>query len=69
VNGSVTAEFTGDLNADLELSTVNGRYTTDYPVTVSGRLDPRNLRAKVGSGGPRIRMTTVNGSVELRRSN
>lgn len=67
VNGSVSAEFTGDLDADVELSTVNGRFRTDYPVTVSGRLDPRNLRATIGKGGPQVKMSTVNGSVELRR--
>ena len=67
VNGSVVAEFTGDLDADVELSTVNGSFHTDYPVTVSGRLDPRHLKARIGRGGRRIRLTTVNGSVELRR--
>ena len=67
VNGTVTAEFTGDLDADVELSTVNGRFQTDYPVTINGRLDPRPLRARLGRGGRRIRLSTVNGNVELRR--
>jgi len=67
VNGSVTAEFAGDLNADVELSTVNGRFSTDYPVTLSGRIDPRHLRAPIGKGGPRISLSTVNGNVELRK--
>lgn len=65
VNGSVVADFAGDLNAEVELSTVNGRFRTDYPVTVSGKLDPRHLTAKIGKGGPKITMTTVNGNVEL----
>jgi hypothetical protein len=68
VNGGVLVEFAGDLNGDVELGTVNGGVSTDYPITVSGRLDPRHLRAHVGkSGGPRIRLSTVNGSVTLRR--
>jgi phage baseplate assembly protein gpV len=67
VNGSVTAEFTGDIDADVDLGTVNGRFFTDYPVTVSGRLDPRHLKARIGRGGPRIKLSTVNGNVELRR--
>jgi hypothetical protein len=67
VNGSVIAEFAGDLDADVDLSTVNGRFQTDYPVTINGRLDPRHLRAKLGRGGRRIRLSTVNGNVELRR--
>lgn len=67
VNGSVTVEFTGDLDADVDLSTVNGSFRTDYPVTLNGRIDRRHLRARIGRGGPRIRLSTVNGSVELRR--
>jgi len=67
VNGSVVAEFADDVNAEVELSTVNGRFLTDFPVTISGRIDPKHLRAKIGNGGPRIQMETVNGNVELRK--
>jgi hypothetical protein len=67
VNGSVIAEFANDLDADVDLSTVNGRFVTDFPVTISGRIDPRRLRATLGKGGPRIRLSTVNGNVELRK--
>ena len=67
VNGSVSVEFTGDFGADVELETVNGTLNTNFEMTVSGRLDPKHLRAHVGKpGGPRIRLETVNGSVELR---
>jgi hypothetical protein len=67
VNGNVVAEFGEDVDANIELSTVNGRFQTDWPVTVSGRLDPRHLRATLGKGGRRIRLSTVNGNVELRK--
>jgi DUF4097 and DUF4098 domain-containing protein YvlB len=67
VNGTVVAEFADDINADVDLSTVNGRFLTDFPVTISGRIDPRRLRATLGKGGPRIRLATVNGNVELRK--
>ncbi len=67
VNGSVVAEFSGDIDADIELSTVNGRFQTDWPVTITGRIDPRHLRATLGKGGRRIRLSTVNGNVELRK--
>ena len=67
VNGSVVAEFSGDIDADIDLSTVNGRFQTDWPVTITGRIDPRHLRATLGKGGRRIRLSTVNGNVELRK--
>ena len=66
-NGSVVAEFADDLNAEVDLSTTNGRFLTDFPVTISGRIDPRRLRATLGKGGPRIRLSTTNGNVELRK--
>jgi hypothetical protein len=66
-NGTVTAEFAEDINAEVDLSTTNGRFMTDFPVTVSGRIDPRRLRATLGKGGPRIRLATTNGNVELRK--
>jgi len=67
VNGNVIAEFGEDIDAQIELSTVNGRFQTDWPVTISGRVDPRHLRATIGKGGRRIRLSTVNGNVELRK--
>jgi hypothetical protein len=67
VNGSVIAEFGTDIDANIELSTVNGRFQTDWPVTITGRVNPRHLRATLGKGGRRIRLSTVNGNVELRK--
>jgi hypothetical protein len=67
VNGSVVAEFTGDVDADVDLRTVNGRFQTDWPVTITGRIDPRHLHARLGKGGREISLATVNGDVELRK--
>ncbi|HUX34410.1 MAG TPA: hypothetical protein VMV51_11130 [Gemmatimonadaceae bacterium] len=67
VNGSVVVELGDSVNADVELSTVNGRFTSDFPVTLNGRIDPRHLHATLGTGGPRLVLRTVNGNVELRK--
>ena len=65
VNGSITAELPAALNADVHLETVNGRLTSDFPLTVNGKLNPRRIDAKVGEGGRRLSVKTVNGSVRL----
>ncbi|MBK8250616.1 MAG: DUF4097 family beta strand repeat protein [Gemmatimonadetes bacterium] len=67
VNGSIEVWVPGGLDADLDMRTVNGRVESDFPMTLSGRINPRHLRAKVGDGGRRISFSTVNGSVELRK--
>lgn len=68
VNGSVIVDFTGDFGGDVDLQTVNGSLFTNFEMTVSGRLDPKHLRAHIGKpGGPRIKLETVNGNVELRK--
>lgn len=67
VNGSITLEMPASFGAELELSTVNGRVSTDFPITVSGTLSSRRLRGTVGDGRTRVRSSTVNGSVTLRK--
>jgi hypothetical protein len=52
------------------MRTVTGSLITNFEMTVSGRLDPKRLRAHLGKpGGPTIQLETVNGNVELRRRN
>ena len=68
VNGTVTAVLPTRLNAILDASTVNGRVDTDFPLQVSGRLSPRHVRGTIGTGGMTLRLKTVNGSVNIRRT-
>lgn len=67
VNGSVTIEVPSNFSGELEMETVNGSLQSDFPVTMQGRFNPKHLRAKIGEGGPTIRLKTVNGSVELKK--
>jgi len=68
VNGSVEVWVPSNLNADVDMRTVNGRVSSDFPMTLSGRINPRAIRAKIGDGGRRLRFSTVNGSIELRKN-
>jgi hypothetical protein len=65
VNGAIMAALAPGLNAELEASTVNGRIETDYPVAVNGKLTSRRLAARLGAGGPSLRLSAVNGSIKL----
>jgi DUF4097 and DUF4098 domain-containing protein YvlB len=67
VNGSITVALPADLNVDFEAKTVNGGIESDFPITVQGRMTPRELRGRIGGGGRMLELETVNGSVRLRR--
>ena len=69
VNGSIEIEVPANLDADIDMRTVNGSLSADFPITLQGRVNPRRLRATIGKGGRRLRLETVNGSVELRKAN
>ncbi len=63
-NGGVTLTLPRDYSAALEVSTVNGGLRSDIPVTLpEGRR--RDIRTTLGSGGPLIKVRTVNGGVRL----
>lgn len=67
VNGGIIIELPADANATVDLSTVNGRISTAFPITFEGSINPRRIRAEIGSGGPTVRARTVNGSISLRK--
>jgi hypothetical protein len=68
VNGSVIVELPSDFGADVDMSTLSGSLNTNFEMTLRGRMDPHHLRTHVGRpGGPRIKLVTINGGVELRK--
>jgi hypothetical protein len=69
VNGSITLNLPSVVNAELRADIVHGSLASDFPVTVTSQLDDRRrLRGTLGSGGPELRLSTVNGSIKLLRN-
>ena len=66
-NGRVSVAVPGSFEGEIVTSTGHGRLESDFPLTVSGRMDSRNMRATIGRGGRRIRMSSGNGDLELRK--
>jgi hypothetical protein len=66
-NGGVKVWVPEDYNADLETGTVNGSVDFDFPITVQGKISKR-IKATLGDGGAKIRITTTNGGVRLKKS-
>jgi DUF4097 and DUF4098 domain-containing protein YvlB len=67
-NGAVELKLPEGFSARLEVETVNGGIHVDFPVTVQGRIDRRDLSTTLGDGGPLLRVRTVNGAVRLMRN-
>lgn len=65
INGAVELTLPRDVSARLEASTTNGGITTDFPITIQGRIG-RNVSATLGNGGALIEARTTNGAIRLR---
>ena len=68
VNGGITVELPADASMEVDASTVNGSMSTDFPLTVRGRWGPRRMNGTIGRGGRSLSLSTVNGSMELKRT-
>ena len=67
-NGSIAVSMPSGYSAHVQAETVHGGIFTDFPVTVTGRIRRQNFDGNIGSGGPLIRVSTVNGGISVKRS-
>ena len=63
-NGSLRLEIPEKYNANLRASTMNGRLSVGFPLTVQGRFN-EDINSVLGSGGPVIDVRTMNGSLSI----
>ena len=69
VNGSLTVVIPSDSNASLRASTVHGSISNDFGIQVKhGEYVGHNLDAQIGNGGPRLKLTNVNGAINISRA-
>lgn len=70
VNGTVELTVPSDANAEIEASTVNGGIENDLGIhVVHHRWVGHEMHAELGNGGPHIRLSDVNGRIEVRHAN
>jgi putative adhesin len=67
VNGSVRVSLPAAANASLRVETVNGGIDNEFSLS-DMRKTRRSLSGTIGSGGRQLSISTVNGSVALRRA-
>lgn len=70
VNGAVDLTLSSDTEAEITASTVHGLINNDLGLPVrKGRHVGRSLGGLLGSGGSRIELKNVNGSIRIERAN
>jgi hypothetical protein len=67
VNGGIRVTMPGGVNADIKATTVNGSVDSDFEITMQGRMRRGAVQGRIGRGGGEIELSTVNGSIELRK--
>ena len=69
VNGRVELTIPSDSKAQIEASTVSGGIENDFGLHVNNhRFVGHDLRGELGNGGPRIKLESVNGRIEIRHA-
>lgn len=69
-DGSVAIYLPSEFAAELDAHTSDGRVTSDLDVTmtVTGPIDRRTLKGRIGEGGRLLRVRTGDGSIRFRVS-
>ena len=67
-DGSVDLVLPGELQANIDASTNDGRISLGIPVTVEGTFSTSQLHGKMNGGGQPLTIHTGDGSIRLSRS-
>ena len=68
VNGKVRLTVPSDANATLKADSLNGEISNDFGLPVrKGQYVGKDLYGKIGSGETQIKMSSVNGSLSVKR--
>ena len=67
-DGSVDLDLPGEMRANLDASTHDGRISLGIPVTVEGTFSSTKIMGKMNGGGQAIVVRTGDGSIHLNKS-
>jgi DUF4097 and DUF4098 domain-containing protein YvlB len=67
-DGSVDMSLPGDLQANIEASTNDGRISLGIPVTVEGTFSTSRISGKMNGGGMQLTIHTGDGSIHLSKT-
>jgi len=66
-NGSIIVTLLSNVSAVVDVGVAAKNLTTDFPLTLPARWNSDRIRGTIGQGGRRIRFSTGNGRVSIRK--
>jgi DUF4097 and DUF4098 domain-containing protein YvlB len=66
-NGSITVKFPSNLSASIEANGSFRDFETDFPIAMGRGWSGNHVRGTIGSGARRIRLSTGNGRIALKK--
>ena len=64
-DGSLTLRLPPELEADLDASTGDGSILTDFPISMSGKLNEHAIHGQLNGGGRPITLHTGDGTIRI----
>ena len=66
-SGSVTVTVPAASGFELEAETFSGSISTDFAVTMQGKIDRKEIRGVVNNGGAALRIKAFSGSIAIKK--
>lgn len=68
VDGTITLRLDRDVAIDVAATSVDGEIESDFPMTLRSKWGPRNMHGTINGGGASVRISTVDGGIQIRRA-
>jgi hypothetical protein len=65
--GSITVTLAADIAMDVNAHASGGHVSTDFPVTIQGKIERSSLQAKINGGGPELYLRTSGGGIHIKK--
>jgi len=65
--GSITVTLAPDIAMDVNAHASGGHVSTDFPVTIQGKIERSSLQAKINGGGPELYLRTSGGGIHIKK--
>jgi len=63
--GGITVKLASNISVNLDARTSGGSVSTDFPITVKGKMERSKLNGKINGGGPDLYLRSSGGSIHI----